>query len=97
MGETMKKITITTILGGALIFGGIVGGVITAEDRYAKCIELAQVKQTVQEIRLEIYAKDLRRRMWDLERFYGPQKARNLREYRELEAERERILRKLQK
>ena len=88
---------VATALGVIAVLSGFAGGVVAFEARYAKNMELAQVKQTVQQMKLDTYARNLQVRMWDLERYYGIDKAKNLREYKELKADREKILQKLQR
>jgi len=80
----------------------LIGGLWTFDQAYTRAertdkleIKLAATDRRIDRKILEDQAQNLRRRMWDLERYYGPDKAKQLREYRELKAEREAILRKL--
>ena len=96
----MKKTSmIITIIIGIFTF---VGGLWVFDKSYTRAertdkieIQLVRAEQKIERKILEDEARDLRRRMWDLERYYTPDKAKGLREYQELDNEREEILRRL--
>ena len=96
----MKKTSmiITIIIGVFALLGGLWGfdRSYTRAERTDKIeIQLVRAEQKIERKILEDDARDLRRRMWDLERYYTPDKAKGLREYQELDNEREEILRRL--
>ena len=90
----MKPSTIISIAMGVI---AIIGGLFTADSFYVRAKDFSQLERRVE--RREMYedASELRRRLFDLERFYGPEKAKASPEYREIQEQREMILRELQR
>ena len=73
----------------------LIGGFFTFDSTYTRARDHRQLKQSYERNVVEQEARYLRQRMWDLERNYGTDEAKRLREYQELEEERKKLLRKL--
>ena len=86
----LNKKVITT-LSSILILGGIAGGVIAVEDRYTNKVMFAELEQRVDRKILRDDIRDYQRQMWDMERNYGKEEARDLREYKEIEQKRQEL------
>ena len=91
----MKKMVLVV----SLIVGGfsIVGGLWAFDCTYTRAGDHRQLKQRFERRLLMDDARDLERRMWDMERFYGPAKAQQMREYQEIKSRRDMMLRELQR
>ena len=85
---------VTTISATAGVFA-ILGGLWAFDCTYTRAEKTHQIEQRLDRKILMDDARDLRRRQWDLERYMGQEKAKQTREYKELENEREEILRRL--
>ncbi|MFH2074878.1 MAG: hypothetical protein ABIJ57_05955, partial [Pseudomonadota bacterium] len=78
------------------LLAGIVAGVIAAEDRYAKAVELAGMSKRLEQKITQDRAKALQEQMWRIEDRHGadpdrmPEVVRDL--YRRLRAEYEAII-----
>ena len=82
---------VITTLSSILILGGIAGGVIAVEDRYTNKVIFAELEQRVDRKILRDDIRDYQRQMWDMERNYGKEEARDLREYKEIEQKRQEL------
>ena len=91
----MKRIAliVTLIVGGF----SIIGGLWAFDCTYTRAGDHRQLKQRFERRLLMDDARDLERRMWDLERYMGRDKARNSREYQEIKSRRDMMLRELQR
>jgi hypothetical protein len=75
----------------------LAGGMYALDRTYARSDKVCQVERRLDRKILSDDARDLQRRQWDILRYHGEDKGRNLREYRELEQQRQMILRELNK
>ena len=75
----------------------IVGGLFAADSVYVRATDFCQLEKRVERKIAEDKAFDLRRRQWQLQLHYGEEKAKQMPEYKELENEREKVLRTLGK
>ena len=96
----MKRIAAYVSLSVGLI--AIIGALWTVDATYTRAartdlleIQVVAANRRIDRGEMEQTARDLRRRMWDLQGHYGEDKAKSLREYKELEQERDKILRRL--
>jgi len=89
----MKKVAliVTMIVGGF----SIIGGLWAFDCTYTRAGDHRQLKQRFERRLLMDDARDLERRMWDLERYYGRDKAQQSREYQEIKSRRDMMLREL--
>ena len=88
---------LSTILASVISVGVIAGGVYSLDATYARSVEVCRIEQRLDRKILMDSARDLQRRQWELLRHYGETKGRQLREYRELEHQRQMILRQLER
>jgi hypothetical protein len=70
----------------------IVGGLYAFDCLYARAEEHQQLKTSFERSEMRRDAKELRNRMWDIQRNVGEEKGKSTREYKELEDERDLIL-----
>ena len=91
----MKSISvyITAVVG----LMAIIGALWTVDSTYTRAERTDQIEQRLDRKIAEDKAFDLRRRQWALQEHYGEVKAKAMQEYKELENEREKILRGLKK
>jgi hypothetical protein len=75
----------------------LAGGLYALDRTYAREARVCKVEQRLDRKILMDNARDLQRRQWELLRHYGETKGRQLREYRELEHQRQMILRQLER
>ena len=89
----MKKM----VLAVSLIVGGfsLIGGLWAFDCTYTRAEDHRQLKQRIDRRLLMDDARDLERRMWDMERYYTPAKAQQMREYQEIKSRRDMMLREL--
>ena len=85
------------ILTAIISVGVIAGGVYSLDATYAKDAQLCKVEQRLDRKILMDSARDVQRRQWELLRHYGEEDGRKLREYKELQQQREMILRELER
>ena len=93
----MSAKRVITILSSVLVIGGVAGGVIAIEDRYIKKEPFVQLAQRVDRKILRDDIRDYQRQMWDMERNYGKEEARNKREYKEIKQRQDELKRELEK
>ena len=85
------------ILSAVVCLGAIAGGVYSLDSTYARSQKVNQIEQRLDRKILSDNAMMLQRRIWQLFDRYGEDKARAMPEYRELESQRQGILRELQR
>ena len=73
------------------------GGMYSIDQTYARAVRVAQVEERLDRKILSDTALSIQRRIWQLFDRYGEDKARAMPEYRELESQRQGILRELQR
>ena len=88
---------IAAILGSIVLLTGIVGGVIAVEDRYAKCFDVAKLEKRIDRKILRDDIRDYQRQLWDMERNYGKEVAKEKREYKEIEYKKQELEKELNK
>jgi|GEM_PF-5727550 len=93
----MSAKKVITILSSVLVLGGVAGGVIAIEDRYISKTAFVQLAQRVDRKILRDDIRDYQRQMWDMERNYGKEEARNKREYKEIKQRQDELKRELEK
>lgn len=91
----LKKIPmIVSILIGICM---LVGAMWAFDSTYTRASYTQYVEAKADRRFLAIDAKELRNRMWQLQKFYGEEEAKRLEEYKELEYERDLLLKELQR
>ena len=75
----------------------IVGGLYAFDCTYTRAEDHRQLKTRFERRLLMDDARDLERRMWDMERYMGRDIAQNSREYQEIKSRRDMMLRQLQR
>jgi len=91
----MKKIgTIISIVVGLF---AITGAIWTVDSTYTRARDFCILESKFDYSQLSQRARDLQRRMWDLQGHYGEEKAKSLQEFKELKQEREFVLEKMRK
>ena len=85
-----KTITLLTVI--TMVFS-VVGGLFLLDARYTRASKTAEIEQRLDIKIKQDQARGLQQRMWDLQKFYGEEKAKFLIEYKKLHEEREEILR----
>ena len=88
---------IPVIISSVVGLFAIVGGLYSLDNTYARSDQLCRIEQSLDRKILSDDARNVQRRQWELLRHYGEQEGRKLQEYKELENERQRILRELQR
>jgi len=86
---------LTAVISATVGLFAIVGGLYAFDCNYTRASDHKQLERRVD--RREMYedARELQKRQWDLQKHYGEDKGRKTQEYKELEAQRQRILREL--
>jgi hypothetical protein len=85
------------VISSAVGIFALIGGLYAFDCTYSRAEDHNNLKTRFEQNMLRDEARDLRRRMWDMKRFYGEEKASSLREYQELEEDRNEVLRRLEK
>jgi hypothetical protein len=75
----------------------IIGGLYAFDCNYTRAEDHKQLKERFENKLLRDEARDLRNRMWDIQRNVGEKEGRRTREYKELKDERDMVLRELNK
>jgi len=91
----MRKPSVQNIVSVIATIFVLIGGLWAFDATCTRAEKFCELEQRVDRRFLSDDARDLQRRMWDLQRFYGEEKAQTLTEYKELQNERESILRNL--
>lgn len=89
----MKRISV--IIGIFVGIFALIGGLYSWDCTYTRAARTDQLEQRVNKRELQEDARYLRQRLWDMERNYGPAKAKRMPEYQHIQNEREEILREL--
>jgi hypothetical protein len=90
----MKVTTVVTTIVGAF---AIIGGLYSLDATYARSEQLCKVEQRLDRKILMDEARATQRRQWDILRYHGEEDGRKLREFKELEQQRQMILRELER
>ena len=90
----MKVTTLVPTIVGVF---AIIGGLWAFDGVYARSEQLCKVEQRLDRKILSDDMMRLQQRQWELLRHYGEEDGRKLREYKELQQQREMILRELER
>ena len=88
---------IPVIISSVVGLFAIVGGLWTFDCAYTRATDHRQLKDRFERKLLMDDAKELRNRMWDIQRNRGEETGKKSREYKEIEDERNMILKELER
>ena len=85
------------VISSAVGIFAIIGGLWAFDNNYTRAGDHQELKSRFERSELTRDAKDLRNRMWDIQRNLGEEKGKRTREYKEIEDKRNTILRELER